>query len=346
MPNRKKNQSLKAGFILMFAIVTCQIPGPSIGSVDWFAGGLSLWKARQYSEAIEAFSIAVEVIPHDYEAYNNRGVTAFLNGRAPEAIHDLNHALTINPYFAAAFSNRATVWFARGEFDRAISDCTEALKINKRSFHAYYIRAFSWEKTGDIKNAYSDYLQVREIPPEYAEQRSAEMKTILFNKTITSFLDDSALRLLPVNRQLEKKGIAEYLLALKPKNRGVAVKTEGASLAKKEPRRPDEKLTRKQTETPQPIPKKRVFGPKQIKRPYTIHVGSFKNHERVLNWVLELKRQGYAAFLIPINITGKGLWYRAFIGHYENRIEAGQKAEELKKQKFKCARVMQITSGL
>jgi cell division septation protein DedD len=57
------------GILTWFAAAAC-IAGASPGK-DSFQEGLSALKAGQYAEAIGAFSLAIEAVPHGYEALNN-----------------------------------------------------------------------------------------------------------------------------------------------------------------------------------------------------------------------------------------------------------------------------------
>jgi tetratricopeptide (TPR) repeat protein len=335
-----KKWNWKSFSCLLFAFLIFHVPIASSDNVNWFERGLSLLRAQQYNDAIEAFSLAIEIIPHDYEAYNNRGVAWFLKGGARQAIQNFNKALKINPYFAAAFSNRATVWFIQGDLDQAISDSNEALKINNWSFQAYFTRAASWEKKGDTRNAFKDYSRVREIKPGYVGMRSKQMKSIIYRERVTAFTDESVVLLLPFNQQVVAKGIKQHLRGLESSIGLEDSKKITTSPVVVATQRPDQVLPREQRVATQPVRQKQVLIATRIKQPYTIHVGSFKNRKNALNWVRKLRKQGHTASVTPTNIPGKGLWQRVFIGFFENYNKAMRAAKELKKQSFQYAQVM------
>jgi len=67
-------------------------------------------------------------------------------------------------------------------------------------------------------------------------------------------------------------------------------------------------------------------GPKM----YMVQVSSF----RELNWARamenQLNKNGFSSFLIEVDIPGKGVWYRVYLGKYSNREDALLAAESAK----------------
>ncbi len=71
----------------LFLFAACLLfPGGSLGSENWFDLGIFELKSRRYQAAIEAFSKAIEINPHDDMAYNHRGIAWTQKG-------DYNHAI-------------------------------------------------------------------------------------------------------------------------------------------------------------------------------------------------------------------------------------------------------------
>ncbi len=48
------------------------IPGRSLSVEDWFERGLYFLKSQGYDDAIKAFSLSIQIILNDPEAYNHR----------------------------------------------------------------------------------------------------------------------------------------------------------------------------------------------------------------------------------------------------------------------------------
>jgi tetratricopeptide (TPR) repeat protein len=66
---------------------------------------------------------------------------------------------------------------------------------------------------------------------------------------------------------------------------------------------------------------------------YSIHGASYRELEQAKLHIISLQKLGYAAFYEKVNIPGKGLWYRVYIGKYGNREAAKKTANILRKNK-------------
>ena len=73
---------------------------------DWFDKGRKLLGQKQYDDAIEAFSTAIEIIPRDYQSLNYRGVCWALKDDFHRAIADYSKAIEIRPTYAEPYNNR------------------------------------------------------------------------------------------------------------------------------------------------------------------------------------------------------------------------------------------------
>ncbi|MGD8267056.1 MAG: tetratricopeptide repeat protein [Desulfobacterales bacterium] len=170
---------------------------------NWFEQGLAELKQGHYQRAVDAFSIAIETVPHDFEALNNRGFARIYTGdydgaiadctkairfnpgsakaynnrgfayifkeSYEAAIADFDRALAINPRYVDAYSNRCLTWIRREHYDRAVADCSQALAINPRSAKSLYNRGFARDRQGDPAGALGDYLQALTVNPDYIE---------------------------------------------------------------------------------------------------------------------------------------------------------------------------------
>ncbi len=76
--------------------------------------------------------------------------------------------------------------------------------------------------------------------------------------------------------------------------------------------------------------------------PYTIQVSSRKNKEASIREAMKIRNKGNSGFVSHAYISGKGDWYRVFIGFYRTVEEAQQVAFELKKQEYVHAFVVKM----
>jgi tetratricopeptide (TPR) repeat protein/cell division septation protein DedD len=179
------------------------VPTTATATQNWFEQGLAALKAKDYQAAVDKFSMAIEAVPDDFEAlnnrgfariytgdyrgaiedcsrsiainpgsakaYNNRGLARLFTGEFDDAIADFNQAIAINPRYVDAYSNRGLAWSQKEDYPRAIADCTEALHLNPRAAKALYSRGFARDRQGDPGGAMRDYIQVLKVNPGYIE---------------------------------------------------------------------------------------------------------------------------------------------------------------------------------
>jgi len=67
----------------------------------------------------------------------------------------------------------------------------------------------------------------------------------------------------------------------------------------------------------------------------TIQVASLKDPKVAAKLVTKLKKKGYAAYKITVDISGKGTWHRVRIGYFKNRADAKKILNKLRKENRK-----------
>ncbi|MEE9566548.1 MAG: SPOR domain-containing protein [Desulfobacteria bacterium] len=66
----------------------------------------------------------------------------------------------------------------------------------------------------------------------------------------------------------------------------------------------------------------------------TIQVASLKNATKARQMVASLKRKGYEAYEVTVNVPGNGAYHRVRVGHFADSSEAGRVAARLKQHKL------------
>ncbi len=94
--------------------------------------------------------------------------------------------------------------------------------------------------------------------------------------------------------------------------------------------------TPKTTATP---PTRKTPAPAVKSLPYTIQVSSFRDPLQSMQVARKLSTGGDPAFTSPVDIAGKGKWYRVYIGNYKTLAEANTAATNLKQRKFRYVNV-------
>ncbi|MFH1977001.1 MAG: AAA family ATPase [Pseudomonadota bacterium] len=63
---------------------------------------------------------------------------------------------------------------------------------------------------------------------------------------------------------------------------------------------------------------------------YSIRLASYPREESALLMAKELNQLGYEAYIMRVDIPGKGIWYRIFLGKFKSEDAAGKVLKELK----------------
>lgn len=92
--------------------------------------GNDFYKIGMFLEAIEAYSMALEIRPDLLESYFNRSLTRVRLGRYPEALEDMNRVLGLNDRLGEAWYTRGLIYEYMQEYDKAIADYRKALEVD------------------------------------------------------------------------------------------------------------------------------------------------------------------------------------------------------------------------
>ena len=114
------------------------------------------WKV---SQAIAAFTRAIEVEPNYAEAYVKRGLAFYRSGQYEAALADYNRTLNLNRYQADAYASRGDVYRALGDREQAIADYSASLE-NRWNASVVRKRASVYFGKGASEKALADYNTV------------------------------------------------------------------------------------------------------------------------------------------------------------------------------------------
>jgi Tfp pilus assembly protein PilF len=109
---------------------------------DYINRGNAWREEGEQDKAIDAFTEAIRIAPHEAAAYFNRGLAWRSKGEYDLAITDYNQALAINPNLPQVYVNRGIAWSKKGEYDQAIADYNQALRLRPNDTSAY--NNFAW----------------------------------------------------------------------------------------------------------------------------------------------------------------------------------------------------------
>jgi hypothetical protein len=107
---------------------------------------------------------------------------------------------------------------------------------------------------------------------------------------------------------------------------------------------PKSKSIAEKSVKPKGIPKeKKARGVKKAKIDdrYTIQVAALKDALVADKMIEQLKKKGYPAYRVFVQIPNKGIWYRVRVGFFQNRDETQNTLNRLKKEGFKAIVIKQ-----
>lgn len=127
---------MRKGILLIFII----IPFTScihLGSKYFFEKGIAEDVKKNYRSAELDYTYALNLNPHNGEAYNRRGIDRDNLGKHSEAIDDYTKALGLIPHSATIYLNRGMAKEANKEGEDAILGFDTAISINPQKKEAY-----------------------------------------------------------------------------------------------------------------------------------------------------------------------------------------------------------------
>jgi tetratricopeptide (TPR) repeat protein len=120
---------------------------------------------KQYHQALDWFTKAIELKPRYAEAYCNRGNCYVLLGDHRRAIDEYSAALAIRPSHANALLNRGNAFATLGRIDLAVADLSRAIELRPNDPDIYFNRGQAYGMLGQYDKAAADFSAVIKLRP-------------------------------------------------------------------------------------------------------------------------------------------------------------------------------------
>ena len=104
-------------------------PDRIICSIIYKHRGMANFASSQYKEAIEDFSISLELDNKSYKVAYYRGVVHSVIKQYSQAIDDYTLSLTLNPYQSFCLFRRGQAYYHIGDYPQALADCENSLSL-------------------------------------------------------------------------------------------------------------------------------------------------------------------------------------------------------------------------
>jgi tetratricopeptide (TPR) repeat protein len=96
---------------------------------EYFREGYSAFVSRNWEQATQLYSKAIELDPQNVEAYFQRGLTREIAGHHDQAIKDYEKTLELDPHCYLAMEYLARLYDAKGEYAAAANLYARALPL-------------------------------------------------------------------------------------------------------------------------------------------------------------------------------------------------------------------------
>ena len=104
----------------------------------------------------------------EYQAHVRAGYTAVNKKEYIEAIDQYSKAIEMSPFVASNYYYRGLAWYRKGNLDRAIDDFDKVIVLNSRWHSAYLYRGLCRMKGGEYQGALNDYRRALNLKPNDA----------------------------------------------------------------------------------------------------------------------------------------------------------------------------------
>lgn len=140
---------------------------PADEAVVYYNQGIAQVTERNFEEAIENFTRAIELDPNFADAYFSRGYAYWQQLEVERAIADYDEAIRLDPSVAQYFYFRGLVYYDL-DVEQAIADFSAAIELEADFADAYFYRGILRAGQGDNERAIADYNRVIELAPQFA----------------------------------------------------------------------------------------------------------------------------------------------------------------------------------
>jgi len=136
---------------------------------DYRRQGVQYYNLKQYENALESFSRAIEIQSNISTFYNDRGCVYVDLKKYDEAISNFDKAIELNPDYTEAYKNRGCVYVYSEKYWEALSDFNKAIELNPDCAEFYFNRGHVYADLWKNDEAILNLNKAIELNPNYAE---------------------------------------------------------------------------------------------------------------------------------------------------------------------------------
>lgn len=140
---------------------------------------------KSYLEAIEQFSMILDLNKYHFNSLSSRAIANFEIGNYQQAILDNNQAIGLNPTITVAHHNRAEARLMVKDYDGAMEDINiYLLNVNCRCAPSYFMRGLIKMEMKDLRSACQDWFNAKTLGHSIAQTYLDRYPTIKIRKAV------------------------------------------------------------------------------------------------------------------------------------------------------------------
>ncbi len=125
---------------------------------------------KQYAEAIDLFTQAIDLDPTNEVPFEGRGNAYMIQGKYQQAIADFSRAIELYPTSSVLYFDRAYVYTYLNQFDQALVDVDQAIALmNPDNADYYVLRGTTYMRLENYAAANDDFDEAIAINPDNVE---------------------------------------------------------------------------------------------------------------------------------------------------------------------------------
>ena len=135
-------------------------------------------------EAIEDFSMAIQLDPKEISAFVNRYMIYLKLNKYPEAIQDCNEVINLNPLIGKTYAHRADAKFQLGDVRGALMDYKRALQDDMLNEEYLIKKAYCLIQLNQLSEAIQNFDAILLLNPKNKEAYLNRGSAKLLNQDI------------------------------------------------------------------------------------------------------------------------------------------------------------------
>ncbi len=127
------------------------------------------YSAKNYKEAIELYSKAIEIETDNADYYDSRNIVYYNMKKYKEALADNNRAIELEPDNAYYYDSRGITYQSMKKYEEALNDKNKAIELEPDNAEYYHSRGLTYYRINNYDKAIADITIAIELEPDNAE---------------------------------------------------------------------------------------------------------------------------------------------------------------------------------